>query len=58
MLSNQTYETNVKNSSIEILTYVVKINHRKNKNKMVDKFRDDILQATLRAYSPDTAPQH
>jgi hypothetical protein len=56
-----TPENNVRNTSIEILTYVIKINFRKNKDqvlshKNLDRFRDEILHATLRAYSPDMAP--
>lgn len=45
------------------MTYVIKQNYRRNKNqginaKNLERFRDDILNATLRAYSPDIAPQH
>ena len=63
MLQNQNFEGSVRNSSLEILTYVMKINYRKNQNqalsqKNLERFREDILQATLRAYSPDIAPQH
>jgi len=49
----------VRNQCIEILTHIIKQNFRKNKNHCnLHEFKDEILIATLKAYSPDIAPQH
>ena len=63
MIQHMGNESNARNSAVEIMTYVIKQNYRRNKNqginaKNLERFRDDILNATLRAYSPDIAPQH
>lgn len=49
----------MRNVSIEILTYLIKLNLRKNNNKCdISQFRENLLITTLKAYSPDVAPQH
>lgn len=49
----------MRNVSIEILTYLIKINYRKNNNKAdLSEFRENLLVTILKAYSPDVAPQH
>jgi hypothetical protein len=63
MMQQMGSESNSRNSAVEIMTYVIKQNYRRNQNqginaKNLERFRDDILNATLRAYSPDIAPQH
>ena len=61
MMQQMGSESNSRNSAVEIMTYVIKQNYRRNQNqginaKNLERFRDDILNATLRAYSPDIAP--
>jgi hypothetical protein len=57
--SMQAQESNVRNISIEILTYLIKINYRKNNNQAdLVQFRENLLVTILKAYSPDVAPQH
>ena len=48
----------MRNQCIEILTYMIKLNRKKGGVANVEQFRDDILVATLKAYSPEVAPQH
>jgi hypothetical protein len=48
----------MRNQCIEILTYMIKLNRKKGSPANVEQFRDDILVATLKAYSPEVAPQH
>lgn len=47
----------MRNLGMEILTYAIKQNSKKN-GEGIDMFRDEIVLATLRAYSPEVAPQH
>jgi len=55
----QLQENSVRNSSIEILTFIIKQNYKKNNNQAnLEAFREEILDATLKAYSPEVAPQH
>lgn len=63
MMQQMGNESNSRNCAVEILTFVIKQNYRRNQNQGVnannlERYRDEILNATLRAYSPEIAPQH
>ena len=52
-------DNNIRNQSIEILTFIIKSNYRKNENKAnINSLRDEVLIATLKAYSPEIAAHH
>lgn len=56
-------QNNIRNTCIELLTHIIKQSHRSgsgtgNAASSLEGYRDDILIATLKAYSPDIAPQH
>ena len=43
------------------MTYIIRQEYRStglNQRSAIDDYRDEVLAATLRAYSPDIAPQH
>ena len=50
MLQNQ-----MRNLGMEILTYAIKQNSKRG-DQGIDMFRDEIVLATLRGYSPEVAP--
>jgi len=51
-------QNNIRNTCIELLTHIIKQSHRSANAQNLEAYRDDILIATLKAYSPDIAPQH
>jgi hypothetical protein len=62
LMAGKTTDANICNLTIEILTYVIKQNHRIHLNqgqraKNLERFREDILNAALSAYAPIVSPQ-